>query len=433
MGRRRAHETLRVFLEGRLVGTLSRSPTGALDFRYAPVWLGAADATPVSNSLPLREDAYRDDRVHAYFDNLLPDSARIRKIVAAKLGARSAGVFDLLSLIGRDCVGALQLLPEDVEPVPPAKASGVALTERDIGAILRNLTTAPLGIEAEADFRISIAGAQEKTALLWLDGRWYRPEGTTPTTHILKPSLGVLPSRIDMTHSVENEFLCLLLAQHFGLQVPKLDILDFDGVRCLSVERFDRHWTPNAKVVRRLPQEDLCQALGVPSTRKYESDGGPGIKQILQFLDASDDRNGDREAFLRAQLTFLLLGAVDGHAKNFSVFLTPTGFRLTPVYDVLSVEPALQARQLGPRQAKLAMCVGRNRHYRLAEIYRRHWEQTARASGFPVGDLAALIEDMLERTRQLDRVRERLPAVIPGPLAEIVIRGVIRRAGSLIR
>jgi serine/threonine-protein kinase HipA len=151
----------------------------------------------------------------------------------------------------------------------------------------------------------------------------------------------------------------------------------------------------------------------------------------MRFLDASDDREVDRATFLRAQLAFFLLGAVDGHAKNFSVFLTPSGFRLTPMYDILSIEPALRARQLGPRDARLAMCVGKSRHYRLCELRRRHWEETAKAAGFPSADLATLIDDILERVRRLDALRARISEPVPRRLAETVIRGVVLRARAL--
>lgn len=431
MGRKAARPDLGVFLDGRRVGTLSRSRGGALAFRYAPAWLSADDALPVSNSMPLREEAYRDDRVHAYFDNLLPDSMGVRRLVAERLGARSAGAFDLLALVGRDCVGALQILPEGVEATAPSRPRGTPLTEADVAAVLRDLPRSPLGMHPDADFRISIAGAQEKTALLHWKGRWHRPEGTTPTTHILKPALGLLPGGIDMRQSVENELLCLALARHFGLSVPEAGVLDFGGVRCLSVERFDRRWTETGRILRRLPQEDLCQAFGIPSTRKYESEGGPGIPQVMRFLDASDDRDGDREAFLRAQMVFFLLGAVDGHAKNFSVFLTPTGFRLTPLYDVLSIEPEVRARRMAPGAAKLSMCVGDGWHYRLQEIRLRHWEETAKASGFPATSLAALAEDIIERARRLEEARARLPEPIPDALAETVIQGTLRRARTM--
>src|SRR5207302_28162 len=112
--------------------------------------------------------------------------------------------------------------------------------------------------------------------------------------------------------------LCLSLAKSFGLSVAHAQAQTFDGISCLVIERFDRRWSPNKKRLDRLVQEDLCQALGTPSTRKYESHGGPGILALMRFLDGSDHREEDRKAFMRAQLIFFLLGAIDGHAKNFS-------------------------------------------------------------------------------------------------------------------
>lgn len=427
MGRKRKHARLEVFLNGYRVGILARDATGAMEFAYADSWLRSKDAVPVSQSLPLREPPYRGPVVEAYFDNLLPDNEDIRRRIAERMATAGRGTLDLLGAIGRDCVGALQFVPEGESFPTPRFLQAEPLSEKEIAGILRNLKTSPLGLDREAEFRISIAGAQEKTALLLLGGRWHRPKGTTPTSHILKPPMGPLPNGINMSESVQNEWLCLKIAEHFGLPVARADIGNFDGIECLVVERFDREWSQNQKDqkrLKRLPQEDLCQALGAPWSRKYESDGGPGIASIMNFLNASDRREKDREQFLRAQLVFFLLGAVDGHAKNFSITLLSTGFRLTPVYDVMTVWPALAARQVEPKQAKLAMSVGDGKHYRLGEIRRRHWEQTAKKSGFPAASLDSLIQDLFERSKTLEAFLNRLSQQVPPRLIHSIETGI---------
>jgi serine/threonine-protein kinase HipA len=194
MGRKRAHVALNVFLNGRLVGILRRESTGAIDFRYEPDWLAWESTFPISLSLPLREDRYIGTPVINVFDNLLPDSDPIRKRVAERVGAEGTDAFSLLTALGHDCVGALQFLPDGIDPGPVGSADGKAVSEEDIADIIKNLASAPLGMSEDVDFRISIAGAQEKTALLRKDGRWFKPTGTTATTHILKPQIGTLPN-----------------------------------------------------------------------------------------------------------------------------------------------------------------------------------------------------------------------------------------------
>ncbi len=418
MGRRSTQTRLQVLLNGAQVGSLARNASGGLEFAYAEGWLRTVGAIPVSQSLPLRELPYRGIPVEAYFDNLLPDNDEIRRRIAERMAVGGHGTFDLLAAVGRDCVGALQFVPEGEGIEKPTSVLGEVLSDRDIAALLRNLKISPLGLDREKEFRISIAGVQEKTALLRWKGRWYRPKGVTPTTHIFKPAIGKLPSGLDMSGSVQNEWFCLKLAEHFGLSVARADMKKFDGVDCLVVERFDR------RNGLRVPQEDLCQALGVPWPRKYESDGGPGMVTIMDFLNASDQRERDREFFIRAQLVFFLLAAIDGHAKNFSITLLPTGFQLVPIYDVMTVWPALAARQIEPKQAKLAMSVGDNKHYRLGEIQRRHWEQTAKKAGFPLRNLELLLQDLVDRERKVDDLVHRIGKAISPQLADSVTAGI---------
>ncbi|HCU25352.1 MAG TPA: toxin HipA [Deltaproteobacteria bacterium] len=429
LGRKSKHIRLQVILNGNPVGLLVRDAQGRVEFSYAEAWLAAPAAIPVSLSLPLRESSYRGAAVEAYFDNLLPDNEDIRRRIAEKMATQGRGTLDLLGAIGRDCVGALQFIPEGESYKKTAPLRAEPLSDRDIAQILRHLKAAPLGLSREAEFRISIAGAQEKTALLFWNDRWQRPQGMTPTTHILKPAMGLLSNGIDLSGSIENEWLCLKLARYFGLPVASAEIKNFDGVSCLIVERFDRVWSQDKKRLKRIPQEDLCQALGVAWSRKYQSDGGPGIVDIMNLLDASDRREQDREQFMRAQLVFFLLGAVDGHAKNFSIALSSTGFRLTPIYDVMTVLPALAARQIEPKQAKLAMSVGDGKHYRLGEIQRRHWEQTAKKTAF--ADLHSLIQDLLDRIRKIDDFANELEKNIVSPIMGVLLDG-IKKQGKIL-
>lgn len=429
MARPRARAPLNVFLNGRFVGRLRKQASGAIDFQYDTSWLGWEHTFPVSLSLPLREDRYVGDPVFAVFDNLLPDNTEIRRRVAERVKADGDDAYNLLSAIGRDCVGALQFLPEGAEPDPAGKVEGEPATDERIGAVLADLGRTPLGISAEdEEFRISIAGAQEKTALLFWKRKWHIPHGSTATTHIFKPAIGVLRNGIDLSRSVENEHLCMLLTAALGLPTAKTAIATFGGKRALVVERFDRRWTKDKRLLR-LPQEDCCQALSVPPIRKYQSDGGPGIRQILQFLKASDDPQADQRFFMKAQIVFWLLSATDGHAKNFSIFLHPGGgFRLTPLYDVMSLLPSFDAHQVKRNRMKLAMSVGDNRHYVIDTIMPRHFVQSAQQSGMPTSVVDELMSELAEQVpKAIASVVDALPDDFPEATATSILGGLQRR------
>lgn len=442
MARRKRHPPLRVLLNNRRVGRLQKASSGAIDFQYDPEWLNRDRAIPISLSLPLREDAYRGAVVTAVFDNLLPDSDAIRRRVAEKVGAEGIDAYSLLTAIGRDCVGALQFVHGDDAAAAAAAdrhndfdgkpLQGESLTDGQIEKLLKGLAQAPLGLTREDEFRISVAGAQEKTALLRLDGQWLKPHGTTPTTHIFKGAIGELPNGIDLSHSVENEYYCLKLAAAFGLPVNNAEIGTFGKAKALVIERFDRRWIKDGRLLR-IPQEDFCQALSVPPTLKYQSDGGPSLVKVLDLLKGSDDPTRDQQIVLKAQIFFWLIGATDGHAKNFSIFLGPGGtYRLTPLYDILTAQPSLDAGQIDQRQFRLAMSVGKGRHHRMHEILGRHFVQTGEAAGLPRQLVRDALDEMSGRTEAaLEQVRTELPRSFPRAIHESVSRGALERAKKL--
>jgi serine/threonine-protein kinase HipA len=434
MGRRPAHAPLNVYLNARLVGQLRRESSGAIAFKYDDNWLTWDNAIPVSVSLPLREDRYIGDPVLAVFDNILPDGDDIRRRVAERSQAGGADAYNLLAAIGRDCVGALQFLPAGMDPGKVGTIDARPVDDKEIAEIVDNLARNPLGIGLDQEFRISLAGAQEKTALLCWNDKWYVPHGTTATTHILKPQIGRLPNGIDLTNSVENEHFCLELVGALGLPVAKSKIIDFAGKRVLAIERFDRAWTKDGRLLR-LPQEDCCQALSVPPTRKYESDGGPGIRRILELLKGSDAPDADQRAFFKAQIVFWLLGATDGHAKNFSIRIAPGGrFRLAPLYDIISTQPSLDAGQIKQSQMRLAMAIGANRHYAVHAIAGRHFVQTAKASGLPDKMRADVIGELIEiAAKSIEQARAALTKDFPEQIATSIAAGATQRLKTLAR
>jgi len=433
MPRRRQHPPLRVYLNNRLVGQLSREPGGAIGFAYDDSWLHWQHALPVSLSLPLRETPYRGEPVAAVFENLLPDSGALRRRVAEKVGARGIDAYSLLAAIGRDCAGALQFIAGDGEaPDTTAAIEGEPVDDEAIGRLLRNLVQAPLGLRRDDEFRISVAGVQEKTALLYHEGRWLRPHGTTAATHLFKTQIGQLPNGLNLSNSVENEYYCLKLIEAFGLPVNQATIHTFGGTRALVIERFDRRWTSGGRLIR-LPQEDCCQALSVPPAAKYQSDGGPGMVRILDLLKGSDTPAEDQATLIRAQLLFWLIGATDGHAKNFSIFLAPGGsFRLTPLYDVLTAQPGLDARQIRNNQMKLAMSLGNNNHYRFEGIHVRHFVQTGEKAGLPKSLVRDTMEDIANKAEgALNTIEANLQEGFPEEIHTTVKAAVTERLRSL--
>jgi serine/threonine-protein kinase HipA len=323
-------------------------------------------------------------------------------------------------------------LPREIEPGPAGAVAGNPISDDEIAAIVDNLAAAPLGITEDESFRISIAGAQEKTALLFRGGQWYKPRGMTATTHILKPSIGKLPNGIDLTHSVENEYLCLKIVAALGLEAAIPQIAIFGQKTVLVVERFDRRWTADGRLLR-LPQEDCCQALSVPPTRKYQEDGGPGIEKILQLLRGSDEPLADQRSFLKANIVFWLMGATDGHAKNFSVYLRPGGrFQMTPIYDVISAQPSVDSKQILWRQFRLAMSFGTKPHYVMRQIAPRHFFQTADRAGVGKQVVTSIIEELHDAApAAIDAVLSDLPAGFPEEIANSMGDGIKRRVRML--
>jgi serine/threonine-protein kinase HipA len=436
MGRKRLRAELFAYMNGEKVGKLTRAASGRLEFSYDTSWLESSSGRPLSLSMPLAEQVYADDRVENYFDNLLPDSQPIRNRIQRRFGASSNNGFDLLWHVGRDCVGALQLIPED-QQVDVEKIEAEPLTDADIAATLKNYRTLPLGMREDKNFRISVAGAQEKTALLKINDQWHLPLGTTPTSHIFKLPIGHIEhSGMDLSDSVENEWLCHAILESFGLPVAKAEMHTFEETKALVVERFDRRWAKDKSWLIRLPQEDMCQALNVPPVLKYEKHGGPGFSPIMELLLGSTDSLTDRRLFMTANLVFWLLGAIDGHAKNFSIFLLPGGaFRMTPLYDVISAFPLVAKKQLEQRRLRMAMALmGKNRHDEWHMMLYRHWLSTAKACRFPTDEMEKIITETLDLLdRVIAEVSSQLPGSFPDAVAGRIFDGMKTARDKLIR
>ncbi|HDX3165240.1 TPA: type II toxin-antitoxin system HipA family toxin, partial [Escherichia coli] len=348
----------------------------------------------------------------------------------------TAHPFDLLASVGRDCVGAIQLYPPGSEIPTVMKTQAEPLDESQIEALLDDYQMAPLGMEEGADFRISLAGAQEKTALLWYQDRWQRPQGSTPTSHIFKLPIGrIEQNNIDLSESCENEWLCLRIAREFGFPVANADLAVFGQKKVLIVERFDRRWSRDGWLMR-LPQEDFCQALGVAPALKYESHGGPGIADAMKLLLGSNLATQDREMFFKSQILFWMLAAIDGHGKNFSLFIEPeSSFRMTPLYDVMSAFPIFETGGIPLKKAKMAMALqGKNRQYHFSMIQPRHFISTAAHVGFSEDTAYKMMQEMAVRTEEvIATVAAELPADFPEQISKAIFNGLSSQAARIIR
>ncbi|MDP2015768.1 type II toxin-antitoxin system HipA family toxin [Hydrogenophaga sp.] len=406
-----------VWMNGEKVATWEAGRTHKLT--YEDSWARSSKARSLSLSLPLGAQVIQGDRVRNYFDNLLPDNERIRERLKRRYQTESTEVADLLEAIGRDCVGAVQLLPPGMKPKGWDRIEAEPLQANQVASIIDGVTAEGPAQQEDEDqlFRISIAGAQEKTALLLWKGQWCRPLGATPTSHIVKLPLGLIGGsrRVAAKDSVDNEWLCSKILSALGLPVARTDIASFGHHRVLMVERFDREWMDQGQWMARLPQEDLCQALGLSPAMKYETDKGPGLDKCLEVLRASSNPM-DGSYFLLAQLAFWLLAATDGHAKNFSIFLNrEDAIELTPIYDVLSMWPYFGSApsQFNRRKAGLAMGVkSKSKHYLFHTIIARHWHGLAKNNGGTAlwERMQALVQSV---PAALDRVESALPADFP--------------------
>lgn len=443
MSRSTSMRRLVLWMNGERVGTWSVIQ-GKDQLEYEDSWLQSPQARPLSLTLPFTpgNQPHRGELVGAWFDNLLPDSLRLRERIAKRFKTKGKSAFDLLAEVGRDSVGAIRLLPEGFEVEDVKNIQAQPMSDAEIAQLLRTTASMQPWQDDEQhrdDFRISLAGAQEKTALLKLNGQWMRPLGPTPTTHILKLPLGLVGNmQMDMATSVENEWLCAQVIKAYGLPVADCAMAQFEDIKVLVVERFDRLWSADHSWLIRLPQEDMCQAMGYPGHMKYESDGGPGMDKILNFLNGSTNVEQDKFNFIKAQFLFWLLCASDGHAKNFSIQHQAGGrYAMSPLYDVLSVYPVLGdgANLVSPLKVKMAMAVrGKSPHWKMREIQPRHWHELAKRHGMASTGPESPFEQVIEQTPWvIETVKSLLPSDFSEQVSESILSGLEGAAKRFIK
>ena len=413
-------DELVLVVHGEVIGRLTRARGARLELVYDEEWVQRSTATPVSSSMPLGERRFEHDRVAPYLWGLLPDNDRVLERWGRELQVSAADPFALLSRVGEDCAGAVQYVrPERLHDLGPGGIE--PLTTAQIAALIRGLRDDPTDWNGQVGPGwFSLAGAQAKTALHRSPDGWARPFGAVPTTHIVKPAITGFDD-----HDL-NEHLCLAAARSVGLLAARSQIERFDDERAVVVERYDR--TVAAQVLMRVHQEDLCQALGLHPTMKYEADGGPSVAAMAALLrEELPRRAADREVrrLIDAVLFSWLTGGTDAHAKNHSLLLSGAEVRLAPIYDVAS---ALAYEQLHPSKLKLAMRVGGE--YRLTRISGRHWRRLAEDVGLDGDGVHVRARELAERVpdafadashqREVTALGDDLPQVMTARIADHV-------------
>lgn len=380
----RRPKTLDVLVTDKKAGSLIELPTGKYRFEYDDDWQSSRGAIPLSFSMPLPQKRHNTRTVANFLWGLLPDNQAVLEDWARRYKVSPSNPFALLSNIGEDCPGAVQLVPEGQEVAGRQNVRWMKLSE--LGERIRRLRADPGAGRLDGDTgQFSLAGAQAKTALYrGPNNKWGVPQGRTPTTHILKPEPG------NFKGIAANEHFCLSLARSIGLPAAISEVEEIGGGPVIIVERFDRK-RANGIYVRR-HQEDMCQALNVNPRNKYQAQGGPGAPEIMDLLQNSANPGVDRDRFVRAlALNFVIVGT-DAHARNYSIAYAPGGaFRLAPLYDVISFLPYTSDRL----EVDLAMTVGGEK--RANQILPRHWDALAGLCRFSKERATAHVSDLIAR------------------------------------
>jgi serine/threonine-protein kinase HipA len=377
-----------VLLDGKEIGRVHSGARNRLTFVYDDEWRNAEGAYPLSLSMPLAAKEHGRAAVEAFLWGLLPDNERVLDRWATKFQVSARNVFALISHVGEDCAGAVQFVtPDRLDAIRSGREDKVEwLDEADIARRLKTLRNDHAAWRLPSDTgQFSLAGAQPKTALLFQNGRWGVPSGGLPTTHILKPPTGHFDGH------AENEHLCLALAQQLGMPTAQSKVMRFDEEIAIVIERYDRQQIGNQIIC--VHQEDVCQALGILPTKKYQNEGGPGVPKIIELLRTySTDRDADIETFVDALAFNWFIAGTDAHAKNFSLLLSGPYIRLAPLYDIASILPY---EEFDSRKIKLAMKIGGE--YKLDQIGRRQWQKFAQETRLDADKLIGRLTSMARR------------------------------------
>jgi serine/threonine-protein kinase HipA len=390
-------ERLLVLYDQRVIGFLDQE-TDRVSFTYAPDIVDRQEGRILlSASLRVRKRPFTQTEIMPFFAGLLPEGD-VRQRLATELRLDYEDVFGFLREIGRDCAGALSIVPDGTDLNAVAEEGVEWLDDAGLEALVANMGTRPLGVDPESDIRISLAGAQNKTVLVVEGTRMGRPRGTTPSTHILKPA-----PREQFPDLVSNEAWCMAVARSAGLHVCDADIVHIGGTLALLVRRYDREHVSGR--VKRIHQEDFCQALRVLPNRKYQADGGPDLRRMTELLTrVSADVASDLDEFIDRLAFNYMIGNADAHAKNTAVLYGPEP-RLAPAYDLVSTELYPEVKR------ELATSIGGE--YQPKAITTDHWRR----------ELLRLDLNVQRYSQRLAQLAPRVVSSLPASYAWLADRG----------
>ncbi|MDP4720988.1 MAG: type II toxin-antitoxin system HipA family toxin [Akkermansiaceae bacterium] len=394
-------DVLHILRESDHVGRLEYDrKRDSISLHYEEGWRFGSDGFPVSVSLPLVASAHEDPKVRAFLQGLLPDNDAVLSAWGKSFQVSPRNPFDLIKHVGEDCAGGLQFVrPGRLDSILSGEFDSLQeLSESDLVGRLERLKARTRAIPVQIDGRFSLAGAQAKDALHLKDGKWYVPGGRIPTTHILKPQ----PE--DLSEQALHEHFCLRLVSEIGLPTAKSEVIQVGDMSVLSVQRYDRITDPDDGKLKRLHQEDLCQALGHFPSEKYERDGGPSAADIVKLLrQESSEAEEDIDRFVMALAFNWIIYGSDAHSKNYSLIHAWGSYlRLAPIYDVASFLPY----DPNPKSTKRKLSMKVGGEYRLHLIGKRSWTKWAEEAGLDSAWVGVEVNLMIEK------VGEKLGEVI---------------------
>ena len=402
---------LTAWMNGRIVGTFTENPPYRISFSYDATW--CRDRTTgivpqISVSVPVLPPDRSQDAT-AFVAGLLPDSIRHRNLLAAEMDIEDdPSDFAFLAKMGRDAAGALTVIPENETPARDNAPSIAWLEGREFADHLRSLPKRPLLFDGEGGIILSLAGVNDKTAVVFSKGRIGLPRDGFPSTHIVKVDIPGLED------SIKTEQFCLDVAREAGLKAPKSKIMTIEDQTFMIMSRYDRVMR-NGSLVR-IHQEDFCQALGLMPARKYQRHSGPGWPDCFDLIRKSSSPVADRKSLLEHAVFQYLCGNPDAHAKNYSLVYRggPGGLRLSPLYDLNNA--AAHRHNFKSTRPIMAMSIGVQDNS--DEVTEYDWRHFARDCG--------INENIVIRT--LENIASRILSGLPNALAHQSPCGAVIRA-----
>lgn len=373
--------SLNVFLNDKHIGILEKDGYGGVNFQYS-----ANTDRILSLSLPIQKEPFENKQCRGFFNGLLPESEHTRIAIGKKYGINPKNDFSILQAIGYDCAGAVSFFDSDDEQTPSKylqesyEIDYTPLSDDELEKFINELPQKPLATGIE-DMRLSLAGAQDKTSVIVVNGQIGIPKDNVPTSHIIKPAIN------GFNETIENEFICIKAAEKLGIKVPDVKISYANKTKYFLIQRYDREVIDNK--IKRIHQEDFCQASNIPSAYKYQAEGGVDFKRCFEILRATSQPAVAINQFIQLMIFNYLIGNNDAHGKNFSILHYDNGeIKFAPAYDILCSEvyPGLSN--------KMAMKIGG--HYKHNEILLRHFEKLAEENNINFTQFKKVIKNQCE-------------------------------------